>query len=203
MKLNILIAGVGGQGNLFASALLANSAIRRGYQVLATETIGAAQRGGSVVSHLRIADQTLYSPLIPNGQAHYLVGFEPIELLRNINKLRRDGVYILNTHPLATIGATMGMDHYPPLTDIVEELDKINLRGYTINATTAANEISNSMLMNMVMVGALCAVSDFFDLDEIKAIVGESSRKVLIDANLEALEAGMLLIKLAAGKFAV
>src|SRR5512147_2502069 len=87
VKLNILIAGVGGQGNLFASALLAKSAIRRGYRVLATETIGAAQRGGSVVSHLRVADCPLYSPLIPDGQMDFLVGFEPIELLRHIRKL--------------------------------------------------------------------------------------------------------------------
>lgn len=194
MKLNILIAGVGGQGNLFASALLAKSAIRRGFQVLATETIGAAQRGGSVVSHLRIADQILYSPLIPDGQADYLVGFEPVELLRNIQKQRRDGLYILNTHPVLTIGCTMGVDHYPTLLEIVEELDKMNLRGYTIKATAAADGISDPMLMNMVMVGALCAVSEFFELDEIKAIVAEGPRKTLIEANLEAIEAGASLI---------
>jgi indolepyruvate ferredoxin oxidoreductase beta subunit len=194
MKQNILIAGVGGQGNLFASALLAKSAIRRGYQVLATETIGAAQRGGSVVSHVRVADQALYSPLIPDGQADYLVGFEPIELLRHIRKLRQDGQYILNTHPVLTVGCTMGLDHYPTLSEIFDALNKMNVRGHMIHATEAADEIGDPLLMNMVMIGALCAVSAFFELDEIKALVAEGSRKALVEANLEALDAGAHLI---------
>ncbi len=191
---NILIAGVGGQGNLFASALLAKSAIRRGYRVLATETIGAAQRGGSVVSHLRVADQTLYSPLIPDGQADYLVGFEPIELLRQVRKLKQDGIYIMNSRPVLTVGCTMGLDRYPTLSEIISALDEMNLKGYMINATEAADEIGDPVLMNMVMIGALCAVSEFYKLDEIKTIVAEGSRKSLIEANLDALETGAQLI---------
>jgi indolepyruvate ferredoxin oxidoreductase beta subunit len=198
MKQNIMIAGVGGQGNLFASALLAKSAIRRGYKVLATETIGAAQRGGSVVSHLRIADQVLYSPLIPDGQVDYLVGFEPIELLRHVRKLRQDGQYILNARPVLTVGCTMGLDHYPTPSEIADVLNKMNLRGHVIRATEAADEIGDSLLMNMVMIGALCAVSDFFGLDEIKALVAEESRKTRVEENLEALDAGAQLIRQAA-----
>lgn len=194
MKLNILIAGVGGQGNLFASALLARSAIQRGFQVLATETIGAAQRGGSVVSHLRIADHALYSSLIPEGGADYLVGFEPVELLRHIRKLKPDGLYILNTHPVLTIGCTMGVDRYPTLEEITGSLEKMNLRGYVIQATQAADEISSPMLMNMVMLGALCAVSNFFDLEDIKALIEQGARKALVQANLEALEEGARLV---------
>ena len=194
MKQNILIAGVGGQGNLFASALLAKSAIRRGYQVLATETIGAAQRGGSVVSHVRVADRVLYSPLVPDGQADYLVGFEPVELLRHIRKLKQDGQYILNTHPVLTVGCTMGLDRYPTLSEILDALKEMNVRGHVIQATEAADEIGDPVLMNMVMLGALCAVSEMFDLDEIKALVAEGSRKALVEANLEALDAGARLI---------
>lgn len=199
MKQNILIAGVGGQGNLFASALLAKSAIRRGYQVLATETIGAAQRGGSVVSHVRIADQALYSPLIPDGQADYLVGFEPVELLRQIRKLKPDGQYILNTHPVLTVGCTMGLDQYPTMSEIYGALNEINVRGHVIQATEAADEIGDPLLMNMVMLGALCAVSAFFKLEEIKALVAEESRRALVEANLDALDAGVNLIRQAAG----
>ena len=194
MKQNILIAGVGGQGNLFASALLAKSAMRRGYQVLATETIGAAQRGGSVVSHIRIADKALFSPLIPDGQADYLVGFEPVELLRQIRKLKMDGQYILNTHPVLTVGCTMGLDHYPTMSAIIGALNEINVRGHVIHATEAADEIGDPLLMNMVMIGALCAVSEFFKLDEIKAIVAEESRRAMVEANLDALDAGANLI---------
>lgn len=194
MKQNIMIAGVGGQGNLFASALLAKSAIRRGYQVLATETIGAAQRGGSVVSHVRVADQALYSPLVPDGQADYVVGFEPVELLRHVRKLKQGGQYILNTHPVLTVGCTMGLDRYPTLAEILGALKELNVRGHVINATEAADEIGDPVLMNMVMLGALCAVSELFDLDEIKALVAEGSRKALVESNLEALDAGARLI---------
>lgn len=193
MKLNILIAGVGGQGNLFASALLARSAIRRGYQVLATETIGAAQRGGSVVSHLRVADEMVYSPLIPDGQADHLVGFEPVELLRHVRKLRPDGQYILNMHPVLTVGCTMGMDHYPTRSEILDALNRMNLRGCVVDATEAADEIGDPLLMNMVMVGALCAVSPFFKLDDMKALVAEESRAALVEPNLAALDAGARL----------
>lgn len=200
MKQNILIAGVGGQGNLFASAVLAKSAMRRGYQVLETETIGAAQRGGSVVSHVRIADQVLYSPLIPDGHADYLVGFEPVELLRQVRKLKLDGQYILNAHPVLTVGCTMGLDQYPTMSEIFAALNEINMHGHVIQATEAADEIGDPLLMNMVMIGALCAVSEFFILDEIKALVTEGSRKALVQANLDALEAGANLIRQAAAQ---
>src|SRR4030042_800801 len=198
MKQNILIAGVGGQGNLFASALLAKSAIRRGYQVLATETIGAAQRGGSVVSHVRIAEHALYSPLIPDGQVDCLVGFEPVELLRQIRKLKAGGQYIMNTHPVLTVGCTMGLDQYPTMSEIFGALNEINVRGHVIQATDAADKIGDPLLMNMVMLGALCAVSEFFKLDEIKAIVAEESRRAMVESNLDALDAGVDLIRQAA-----
>ncbi len=195
MKLNILIAGVGGQGNLFASALLAKSAIRRGYSVLATETIGAAQRGGSVVSHLRISDAILYSPLVPDRQADYLVGFEPIELLRHIGKLAPAGQYLVNMHPVLTVDCNMGLDHYPTPPEILAALAGLGRQGHVLRATEAADEIGDPLLMNMVMVGALCTVSPFFTMDEIKSLVAEGSRPALIEANLQALDAGAELVR--------
>ncbi len=199
MKFNILIAGVGGQGNLFASALLAKSAIRRGYAVLATETIGAAQRGGSVVSHLRVADGRLYSPLIPDGQADYLVGFEPIELLRHLRKLDPKGQYLLNMHPVFTVDCNMGLDRYPAPAEIVDALTKLNLSGHVFDATATADDIGDPLLMNMVMIGALCAVCPFFGQDEIKALVAEESRATLVEANLAAIDAGAQLVRQAPG----
>jgi indolepyruvate ferredoxin oxidoreductase, beta subunit len=194
MKQNILIVGVGGQGNLFASAILAKSAIMRGFKVLSTETIGAAQRGGSVVSHLRISDEKVFSPLIPDGQADCLVGFEPIELLRNIQKLHPNGIYILNTYPIYTVDCNMGLDYYPSLAEINDTLNKFKMQGYNIEATEAAGEIGDPLLMNMVMVGALCAVSPFFDLDEIKTIVSQDSRRVFVEPNMKALDIGSILV---------
>lgn len=160
--------------------------------MLATETIGAAQRGGSVVSHLRIADQVLYSPLVPYGRADYIVGFEPIELMRQIRRLSQDGEYILNAHPVPTVGCNMGLDRYPTLAEIVDALDQRQVRGHVIQATEAASEIGDPLLMNMVMIGALCAVSPFFALDRIKELVAEGSHKAPVEANLAALDAGRI-----------
>ena len=110
MDLNILIAGVGGQGNLFASSILAEYFIQEGYQVFGVETIGAAQRGGSVVSHLRVSDSNIYSPLIPVGKADILLGFETLEMLRNFKMLAANGFYILNDYKEPTVLCNLELD---------------------------------------------------------------------------------------------
>ena len=93
MTFNCLIAGVGGQGTVLASKLLAAAAMKRGYDVRTTETIGMAQRGGSVVSHIRIGEN-IFSPLIPLGGAHVLIGFEPAEAVRQLPYLAEEGKLI-------------------------------------------------------------------------------------------------------------
>lgn len=100
----------------------------------------------------------------------------------------------MNSRPVLTIGCTIGLDHYPSLSEIISALNELNLKGYVIKATEVANEIGDPVLMNMVMIGALCAVSEFYNLDEIKTIVAEGSRTSLIEANLDALEKGAQLI---------
>src|SRR5664279_598323 len=112
MKFDLVIAGVGGQGNILASQVIAKCAIDAGYNVVNTETKGAAQRGGSVLSHVRISDTEIYSPLVPVGQAEVLLGFEPLEALRYINLLSKNGQFIINTSPVATILANLKVDEY-------------------------------------------------------------------------------------------
>jgi len=90
MTFNLMIAGVGGQGTVLASKLIATAAMKKGYNVRTTETIGMAQRGGSVVSHVRIGDN-IFSPLIPLGKAHALIAFEPAEAVRQLPYLCREG----------------------------------------------------------------------------------------------------------------
>ncbi|MBP5751237.1 MAG: 2-oxoacid:acceptor oxidoreductase family protein, partial [Treponema sp.] len=89
MAKNILICGVGGQGTVLAAKIIAQAAINQGQKVLSAETIGMAQRGGSVVSHVRIGDDA-FSPLIPQGQADLLISFEAAEAVRNIPYLKKD-----------------------------------------------------------------------------------------------------------------
>ena len=195
MELNILIAGVGGQGNLFASSILAEYLIKKGYQVLAVETIGAAQRGGSVVSHLRVSDAELYSPLIPAGKVDILMGFETIEMLRNFELLAGDGMYLLNDYKEPTVLCNMEMDIYPSDEEIQAALKKSGKKGYSIKATECARQIGGSLLTNVVMVGALCQVSPLFDSQEVKQVLAGKAPAKVKEQNLRAFEAGGSLIQ--------
>jgi indolepyruvate ferredoxin oxidoreductase beta subunit len=195
MELNILIAGVGGQGNLFASSILAEYLLNKGYEVLAVETIGAAQRGGSVVSHLRVSDAEIYSPLIPAGKVDILMGFETIEMLRNFELLSGDGMYLLNDYKEPTVLCNMEMDTYPPDEEIMAALKKSGKKGYTIKATERARQIGGSLLTNVVMVGALCQVAPLFDSQEVKQVLAGKSPARVREQNLQAFDAGGSLVQ--------
>ena len=99
MNKDILLCGVGGQGTVLASKLIASAAMRCGDPVHSAETIGMAQRGGSVISHIRIGERAA-SPLIPRGNADILIAFEPAEAVRNLSYLKKDGVVIVNSTPV-------------------------------------------------------------------------------------------------------
>ncbi|MDR7868059.1 MAG: indolepyruvate oxidoreductase subunit beta [Sporomusaceae bacterium] len=167
MKFDLVIAGVGGQGNILASQVVAKCAMDAGYNVVNTETKGAAQRGGSVLSHVRIADGEIFSPLVPAGQADVLLGFEPLEALRYIGLLSKKGTFIINTAPVPTILANMKVDEYPSTEQIVAIIKDKGLAGHFLNATRAAKELGNVLLTNVVMLGALTAVSNVLSPDVI------------------------------------
>lgn len=158
MKFDLVIAGVGGQGNIVASQVIAKCAMDAGYNVVNTETKGAAQRGGSVLSHVRIADGEIYSPLVPAGEADALVGFEPLEALRYAGLLNKKGISIVNTNPVPTILSNLKIDTYPSKEEIFAEISQKCAKCYLINATQTARELGNVLLTNVVMLGAFCEV---------------------------------------------
>jgi indolepyruvate ferredoxin oxidoreductase beta subunit len=194
MNLNILIAGVGGQGNLFASSILANYFINNGYKVAAVETIGAAQRGGSVVSHLRVSDSDIYSPLIPAGKVDLLMGFETLEMLRHFQMLGGDGVYLLNDFKEPTVLCNMELDTYPSDEIIAAALRQSGKKGYTIKATECARQIGGSLLTNVVMLGALCRLSPLLNDQGVKQVLSTKSPAKARELNLRAFEAGSSLV---------
>jgi indolepyruvate ferredoxin oxidoreductase beta subunit len=194
MKKDIVIAGVGGQGSIFATSVLCQYALERDFNVLGTETIGAAQRGGSVVSHMRISDQPIYSPLIPPGRGDVLLGMESLELLRNMKLLGENGYYILNLYSVPTAYTNLGIDRYPTENEIVSAVHKACERGYVIAATVKAAELGDIQMTNVVMLGALANVDFFFEYGEVKRIVEKTSPKKFLDQNLMAYEAGQELI---------
>ena len=167
MKFDLVIAGVGGQGNILASQAVAKAAMDAGYNVVNTETKGAAQRGGSVLSHVRIADGEIFSPLVPQEQAEVLLGFEPLEALRYIGMLSKNGKFIINTAPVPTILSNLKVDEYPSRDQMISAIKAKGAEGYFINATQAAKELGNVLLTNVVMLGAFTVISDILPAEAV------------------------------------
>jgi len=195
MKKDIAIAGVGGQGNLFATNVLCQYAMARGMQVLGTETIGAAQRGGSVISHMRIADHPIYSPLIPQGGADVLLGMETLEMLRHLGLLNPQGFYIMNLYSVPTVYTNLGIDRYPSQEEIVAAARKVCPRGVEIPATYKAAELGSAQMTNVVMLGALCQLDEYFDGPEVEGLVERLSPESFKDKNLAGFRAGRELAR--------
>lgn len=189
--INILIAGVGGQGNLLASRLLAAAAASKGFQITIGETKGASQRSGSVSSHVRLSDSPLGS-LIPLKMADIILGFEPLETLRFSRKYSHwNTAAIVNSAPVAPMLVAQGLQEYPQMDDILSELEELNERVSLVNATELARGLGAPIVMNVVMLGALCALDLLpFGRDEFAdAIVGRAPEQHR-ELNRKAFEAG-------------
>ncbi|KPV63473.1 MAG: Indolepyruvate oxidoreductase subunit IorB [Candidatus Bathyarchaeota archaeon BA1] len=188
LPINIIIAGVGGQGNVFSSQIIAWTAIRRGYHATIGETFGASQRGGPVMSHVRIGEEKL-GPLIPHRKAHILLGFEPIETLRvGAQYLNPESSIIMNNRPIYPAEVLSGVLKYPDVTTVVDVVKKICKRLWPINATDLAVEAGSPMVMNVVMLGALAGAQlTPLEPENYKSTIVERIRR-LGDVNLRAFE---------------
>ena len=156
---NVIITGVGGQGNVLASQMLGQSLVQEGWVVTVGETYGASQRGGSVMSHLRISRQGQWSPLIPQGQAHLVVGLEPLEALRVMGRYGNPEVLTLtNTRPIHPLDVIAGNASYPEWDDLLKQLSSLSARVWTVAATDIALALGNPILSNMAMLGAVSAL---------------------------------------------
>jgi indolepyruvate ferredoxin oxidoreductase beta subunit len=195
MKMDVVIAGVGGQGNIFASIVISQYAMNKKLNVLGAETIGAAQRGGSVVSHIRIAEGAIYSPLISRGQADLLIGMEYVEMLRHLRLLNPKGAYLVNAIKIPTVQNNMGLDEYPETAEILKAAQKYCPNGHIIEASTLAKKLGNVQMTNVVMLGALAKVVPFFDYGEMKLLVIANSPTRFKEANVQGYEEGYKMIK--------
>ena len=153
---NLIITGVGGQGNILASQIVAQAAIEEGWFVSIGETYGASQRGGSVMSHLRLSREFQYGPLIPKGDADVILGFEPLETMRVLLEFGNNSTRIItNPRPTYPIGVLAGTFTYPPLEDLLGALKKTSGEVLIIEATKIAQKKGIAVAQNVVMVGAL------------------------------------------------
>lgn len=155
---NIIITGVGGQGNVLASRVLGNMLMDQGLHITIGETFGASQRGGSVMSHLRVSSQSDISPQIPLGRAHLVIALEPSEALRVLHFYGNEAVYVLcNTRPVHSIEVISGASPYPEAGQLQEWITSLSQQAWFLNATEAAMAMGNPIFGNIMMVGALDA----------------------------------------------
>ena len=155
---SVLLAGVGGQGVLLASEILAEAAAISGNDVKKSEVHGMAQRGGSVVSHLRFGP-VVHSPLIPRGSADFLVSFERLETLRYLEYLHRDSVVLVNNQEILPLPVSVGKVKYPG--DIPERIRATGVRAVFVDGHGLAVAAGNARAVNAVILGALSAIMRF------------------------------------------
>jgi indolepyruvate ferredoxin oxidoreductase, beta subunit len=189
---NLVVAGVGGQGNVLVSELIGRMLMSRGFEVVVGETYGASQRGGSVMSHVRISKRKALGPLIPHGNAHLIVGLEPMETLRMLGPYGNPQVQVLtNTRAVAPISVLAGETEYPPLADMIDAIRSLSSRTWTIAATEIALSLGDAKMANLVMLGALHRLALLpFDRSDMETAVAQALPSSRMDLNRRAFEAG-------------
>ncbi|MCQ2582993.1 MAG: indolepyruvate oxidoreductase subunit beta [Treponema sp.] len=165
MSKNILICGVGGQGTVLAAKVLSQAAISSGQKVMSAETIGMAQRGGSVVSHVRIGED-VYSPLIPEAQADIIIAFEAAEAVRNMKFLKAGGLVIVNKKIVQPVTASLTGTSFSEST-MIEYLEKTAGKVIAVDTDQACKDLGSSKVVNIVLLGAACNTG-LVNKDEIK-----------------------------------
>lgn len=186
---NVLIAGVGGQGTLLTSRILADVAVQMGYDVKVSEIHGMAQRGGSVVSEVRYGKK-VYSPIIKKGDADILLAFEKIEAARWLDYIKPDGRVIVNNERIDPLPVMSGKAKYPD--DIVDKIKSAVPKTVVVDATVAAIECGNVKAANVVLLGVLTSAIQL-PVHEVEAAIEHTVPPKALDVNLRALKAGMAL----------
>lgn len=185
MAVNILICGVGGQGTVLAAKVLSQAAISRGERVLSAETIGMAQRGGSVTSHVRIGSD-MYSPLIPQGQADILIAFEAAEAARNIGFLKNGGLVIVNKKVVQPTTASLTGKVFSQDT-MLEFLEKTAGKVVAVDTDQACKELGSSRIVNMVLLGAACSTG-LISKDDLKDAIKFLVKPDFYELNVRAVD---------------
>ena len=187
MKQDIILAGVGGQGILSIATIIGSAALEQGLHLKQAEVHGMSQRGGDVQSNLRLSSEPIHSDLIPRGGADVVVSLEPMEALRYLPWLSREGWIITNTTPFVNI------PDYPEMDKVKAEFDKLP-HVIALDVDAIAREIGSPRSANMVLLGATAAVLSILDADKlrdgIRRIFGRKGEDV-VEVNIKAFDAGL------------
>jgi indolepyruvate ferredoxin oxidoreductase beta subunit len=193
---NLIITGVGGQGNVLASRVVGKMLMEKGLNVTIGETFGASQRGGSVMSHLRISKDSDFSPQIPKGKAHMVIALEPTEALRVLNDYGNPDVNILyNTRPIHSMGVICGEQEYPSNEDLDKGISMLSKHAWAINTTDDAVKLGNPIFGNIMIVGALASTGILpLDLECFEKVIARIMPADKVQINLTAFEQGEKMI---------
>lgn len=196
MPLNLIITGVGGQGNVLASQIVGRAAFNKGFRVTIGETFGVTQRGGPVMSHIRLSREMDCGPLIPPNMAHIILGLEPLETIRILPEYgREDTVFIVNSRPIYPLNVIAGEVEYPDIEQIRSVLTQIGGRLFWLDATSMAVELGGPVFLNMIMLGALCSLPNFpIEVGDFRHAVRDLFPESKLEVNYRALDIGVNLI---------
>ena len=190
----IVFVGVGGQGNLLITRLLGAAALTQGVPALVSEIHGMAQRGGIVESAVVMGN--INSPIVASGEADILVGFEPMETLRAIGKVRPNGLVLTNTASLPPFTVSIGQGTYPDLNTIMGLLRAKVKQLFSFDAKSLAEAAGSLQSLNMVLLGGLIGLEQLpVDSGAMKASIEAHTRKSFLEANLKAFDSGLREIR--------
>jgi len=189
---NIVITGVGGQGNVMASRVLSNMLVRKGFKVTIGETFGMSQRGGSVMSHIRVSSTSVWSPQIPKGGADLIVAIEPIEAIRVLagygNRSVKAVVNLRSIHPISVI---TGEEEYPSAETIRATVTALAAEARFLAATEEAIRIGNPILGNIVMIGAVAGLGVLpIDRELFERVIRDGMPAARVEDNIRAFAIG-------------
>lgn len=187
MSMNILLCGVGGQGIVLASRVIAAAAMNRGERVLSAETIGMAQKGGSVFSHVRIGEDAM-SPMISLGEADLILGFEPAETVRMLPYLREGGKVVVCEDPVMPASASLLGEEYTG-AGMVERIKSVTGEVISVKGRDRCADLGSAKVLNLIMLGEAVRSGGLgFTMDEVRDAVKERVKPEFLQLNLRALE---------------
>lgn len=187
---NIVLAGVGGQGTLLAAEVLGTAAMKEGLNVRVSEIHGMAQRGGAVVSNVRIGD-TVLAPTVLEGRADVLLSFEPLETLRNLRFASEKTLVIMSDERISPTELAAKMKKYPSMKEIMEKIHRFTRKVVVVETRELAKEAGNVLTQNIVLVGALAASGKMpVKAESIKEALRELVPAKYVEVNLKAFDLG-------------
>jgi len=189
---NLIISGVGGQGNVLLSAFVGTALLNEGFMVSVADTFGVSQRGGSVTSHIKISRKILYSSVTLEGKADVILGMEPVEALRALGEFGNPHVVVIvNPRPVYPSGGVA----YPDLDEVKQGIMKLSSKTRFVSATEEALKMGNPIYTNIILLGSLVGANVLpISKETMMPILEERFPGKLLDTNIKAFNKGMELI---------